>query len=144
MSKRYFLNKDGEVVKLHFRDIGTSWVEMSTNYACVVTKDEMDFLDKYGLNATIFNVANLRSHGCIYLTPHYVNVVLKHGAIDKTKVDDNCKNAKFGYCRQCSDGEHMHCQRGGHIAKDCKCASKKDYTIISGVDKYGIKGRKAK
>ena len=41
-----------------------------------------EYLIKYGLKTTIFNVSNLRN-GYIQLPTHFIGVVLKHGAVDK-------------------------------------------------------------
>jgi hypothetical protein len=81
--KQNYLNKYGEVVSKKFKDLGTSWTKINMYNCSSMTKEEKEFLERYGLQPTIFNVANLRELGHIHLTEHFVKVVLKNGAIDK-------------------------------------------------------------
>jgi len=82
-----YLNKYGEVVTKTFAELGTTWTKINMYYARSVTKEEKEFLERYGLQTTIFNVANLREIGHVYLTNYYTGLVLKHGAIDKRKIN---------------------------------------------------------
>ena len=81
--KQNYLNKYGEVVTKTFKELGTSWFKINNYRADTITKKEHEFLKKYGLKPTVFNVANLRELGHIHLTEHFVKVVLKNGGIDK-------------------------------------------------------------
>ncbi len=81
-----FLNKNGEVVRRQLKDIGATWEKMNTLNVEQMTKEEKEYLERYGLRTTIFNVANLRTYGHVQLFPHYVAVCLAHGAVDKRGV----------------------------------------------------------
>jgi hypothetical protein len=84
MVKLNFLNLNGEIVTKSPKDLGTTWIVMNTiqtDYP--MTKEEKLFLEKYGLQTTIFNVANLRHFGYIQLYPYWVDIALSHGAIDR-------------------------------------------------------------
>ena len=98
IKKLVYFNKHGEVVEKSHKEIEAetgeyhSWYsmhELNTDYC---SKSTSLFLKKYGLVPTVFNVANLNVYGYIYLTGHYIDVVLKHGAIDLRK-------CKLGKCR---------------------------------------------
>jgi len=86
MTKMTYLNKNGEVVRKSFKDIGATWEKMNEARVDYATKQEVDYLKKYGLRPTIFNVSNLRKFGHVQLPEHYVNVVLNHGAKDKRRL----------------------------------------------------------
>jgi len=85
MYKNY-LNRNGEIVTRTFKQLNTTWTKMNEYMVKYSTKEEVDFLKKYGLQPTIFNVANLRKLDHVYLTEHYVKVCLEHGAVDHRKV----------------------------------------------------------
>lgn len=78
-----YLTKNGEVRRLTFKEIGTTWRKMNENYTNYATKEETEFLRHFGLEPTIFNISNLREYGVVHLTKHFVEVVLKNGAVDK-------------------------------------------------------------
>jgi hypothetical protein len=78
--KRTYLNRYGQIVKISHKELGASWTQMNEAHVSSVTKEEKDYLEKYGLKTTIFNVANLRKYDHVYLTEHYVKVALEHGA----------------------------------------------------------------
>jgi hypothetical protein len=80
--KRTYLNKYGRIVKLSHKELGASWTQINEAQVKYMDKDEKEFLEKYGLKPTIFNVANLRKYGHIYLTEHDIKVVREHGAIE--------------------------------------------------------------
>lgn len=86
MYKNY-LNRNGEIVTKTFKELKTTWTKMN-EYKCGygVMHEEIKLLEKYGLQPTIFNVANLRELDHIYLTEHYVKVCLEHGAVDHREV----------------------------------------------------------
>lgn len=84
--KKAYLNKNGEVVLKSFKDLNTSWMAINSYYVDRMTKEENEFLKKYGLRPTIFNVSNLREIGHIYLTS--VDFVLKCGAVDCRGVEE--------------------------------------------------------
>lgn len=87
-----FLNRYGEVVNMRLNDIKSlrngvklgTYDRMYFNYEYnYCSKEESIFLEKYGLKTTVFNVNNLREYGHVHLHPHFIEVVLKHGAVDK-------------------------------------------------------------
>jgi hypothetical protein len=86
MYKNY-LNRNGEIVTKTFKELKTTWTKMNEykcNYGGML--DEIAFLKKYGLQPTIFNIANLRKLDHVYLTEHYVKVCLEHSAKDLREV----------------------------------------------------------
>lgn len=80
--KLTFLNRHGQVVNKTLKEVGTTWERMNNVRVDYVTKEEKEYLERYGLQTTIFNVANLRKYGYVQLPAHYVMVVLQHGAVD--------------------------------------------------------------
>ena len=80
---RSFLNKNGEVIKLHSISYPALWAEMSTARDDYCSKKTADLLKKYGLEFTIFNVTNIQRWGLVHLPEHFVGVVLEHGAKDR-------------------------------------------------------------
>lgn len=87
--KRAYLNRNGEVVLKSMKELGTTWEKINNYQVSDMTKEEKNFLKKYGLKTTIFNVANLRRLGYIHLPKHYIGVVLKHGAVDRRDYDES-------------------------------------------------------
>ena len=83
--KRTYLTKNGTVELLHHKQIKASWLQMHNAQVDYVSKKEQDFLHKYGLKTTIFNVANLRKYGYVHLYPSFIKIVLNKGAVDKRK-----------------------------------------------------------
>ena len=92
--KNTYLNRKGEVVSLSFKEVGASWRQMNEARVDTAKKEEIEFLKKYGLKPTIFNVSNLRLFEHIHLYPHFVEVVLEHGAIDKRHIPEKVKYQK--------------------------------------------------
>ena len=88
-----FLNRSGEVVNLTLKQLSilvgrkVTWEKINNanlpDSAVIDATIEVDFLNKYGLNSTIFNVANLRLFGHVQLPKYYIDVVLKQGATDR-------------------------------------------------------------
>lgn len=85
----FFLGKDGCIRKLNLGQVKNaygvkaSWDRMHC-LACDIplNRGEKEFFEKYGLQPTIFNVANLREYGQVHLYPYYVQVALDRGARD--------------------------------------------------------------
>lgn len=88
MNKTY-INKYGEIVNKSFKDIKKetgkkiSWSLINNIQVNDMSKSEKIFLAKYDLQPNIFNVANLRVYGYIFLYPASISRALKNGAIDK-------------------------------------------------------------
>jgi len=80
-----FLNSYGEVVIKRLCDVkkGLNWYMLNHVTADSVSKSDFEFLKKYGLEPTIFNVGSLVEFRHIHLYPHFIEVVLSYGAIDK-------------------------------------------------------------
>jgi len=83
-----FLNRNGEVVEKQLKDIGATWYGINKVRAKSLSKEESEFLKKYGLKSTIFNVANLRTYSHVHLPSYYIGVVLAHGAKDMRGVKE--------------------------------------------------------
>lgn len=77
-----FIFKDGTIRNGKLKTIGASWEEMHNLNVDKMRKEEHEFLTRYGLKTTIFNVSNLRKYGAIQLYPHNVETAIKHGAKD--------------------------------------------------------------
>ena len=77
-----FLTRDGKVVELPSKNIPT-WAAMCEARDNYVLSTTITFLKRYGLEPTIFNVANYQRWGIVHLYPHFVDVVLEHGAKDE-------------------------------------------------------------
>ena len=87
-----YLNLNGEIENLTMKEIkertgkNISWSAMNNineHSATFSNKRFVDFLKKYGQQLTIFNFNNIVEWGHLQLYPHFVEIALKHGAIDK-------------------------------------------------------------
>jgi hypothetical protein len=81
-----YLMRDGTVQIRTMKSIhkNMSWEKMNEiTPLWNLSKEDNNFLIRYGLERTLFNVANLQYFGAIQLYPHFVKIVLDHGAIDQ-------------------------------------------------------------
>ena len=86
MTKYTFINKHGMIKEMSFKEIKEktgktiTWADMNNIKADYFKKETKEFLDRYGLKHTIFNVANFQEWGHIQLYPHFQEVAIKNGA----------------------------------------------------------------
>ena len=89
-----FINLNGEIETLTLKEIkrrtnkAISWDKMNWINKHKTTYDNkkyIDFLLKYGLETTIFNFNNIVEWGYLQLCPHFIEIALKHNAVDKRK-----------------------------------------------------------
>ena len=65
--KRYILFKSGILIHTDLSKVGLNWIKVNNVYTSHITREEKQFLEKYGLRPSIFNVANLRKFGKIVI-----------------------------------------------------------------------------
>ena len=88
-----FLNLKGEIETLKFKDIkqrinkNISWASMNylNKHKCdtIKGKEYHDFIKKYIGKVSVFDFNNLMEYEHLFLYPHFVELALKNGAIDK-------------------------------------------------------------
>lgn len=93
MAKYTYLTKFGTIQTLTMEEVASinnitkryyfpSWESMHNIKVDYVSKEESEFLKRYGLKTTIFNVGNLRKYGAVQIYPNDVKIALEHGAKD--------------------------------------------------------------
>lgn len=91
--KYNYLNLSGEIETLTFKEIkdrtgkNITWSDMNmiNKHKCdtVKGKDYYNFIKKYVGKVSVFDFNNLMEWEHLFLCPHFVDLALKNGAIDK-------------------------------------------------------------
>ena len=93
--KMNYLNSKGEIVSKIMKQIkeetrkNISWERMHTmNEHKYISKTEYEYLKKYLGEVTIFSYNNYKEYGYVHLYPHYQEIAIKNGAIDKREIKE--------------------------------------------------------
>lgn len=96
--KHFLLTRTGA---LEYRTGKATWAQMNGFWGHSCSKEDHEFLKRYGQRPTIFNIANLQKCDEVPLPPYYARLAIDNGAqaADSVKETLNQELKKRGYRR---------------------------------------------
>jgi len=82
MTKMYILYKNGSMYYDSLKPHGLTWIKVNEVRADYCYKETADFLKKYGLKPTIYNVANYQKYGKIVLPKPIAKRIIREHKLD--------------------------------------------------------------